>query len=120
MHVFGFSKREATPAFFMKNTISKKDITERVRTVNRLAGKLSQDYKGKFLNKNVEVLVEDSRDKKTNLLGGYTDTYIRVLFDGPDNLKNKLVSVKIKEIVADYAIGSPVPLTSFGYRAGME
>ena len=46
-----------------------------------------------------EVLIEEVRDHQTGLLTGYTDNYLKVLTEGPDELKNKLVKVKLEESV---------------------
>ena len=63
-------------------------------------------YKKQFLNKVVEVLVEAEREQKTNQLCGYSERYIKVLFDGPDTIKNTIVSVRIEEINPSFAVGT--------------
>ncbi|HEY5648768.1 MAG TPA: hypothetical protein VIU33_04675 [Nitrospiria bacterium] len=42
------------------------------------------------------VLVEEARDTETGLLKGLTENYIRVLFDGPDELRNRVVPVQLE------------------------
>ena len=54
----------------------------------------------------VEILVEAQRDHKTNKLYGYSERYIKVLFDGPDMVKNTVVSVQIDELIHSLATGT--------------
>jgi len=43
----------------------------------------------KFIDKDVEVLVEAKRDKQSGLLVGYSDNYIKMLFAGDDALMRR-------------------------------
>lgn len=104
-HVFTFSAREGTPAFYMPGGVDKKEKSQRLNAVKQFAEEMSFSYRKNFLGRDVDVLVESSRDRKTNLLTGYTDTYIKVLFEGNDTLINELAKVKITRVLPDCTIG---------------
>ena len=74
------------------------EVKKRAEALNAMARQMSLIYAKRFRNKEVTVMLESSRDKKTNLLTGYTDTYLKVLIDGPDSLCNNLVRAKITDI----------------------
>lgn len=99
VHVFPFSAREGTPAAEMDDQINGniiKEYSKKLRLVNK---SLMLDYQQKFIGTTKKVLIEEVRDHQTELLTGYTDNYLKVLVDGPDKLKNKLVNVKLEESV---------------------
>ena len=50
--------------------------------------------------------MEAQRDHKMNKLYGYSERYIKVLFDGPDMVKNTVVSVQIDELIHSLATGT--------------
>jgi len=106
IHAFGYSPRKGTAAFNMPGEPEAKEKSRRVKAVIDLAGELAESYANKFKDKTVSVLVETSRDKKTRMLTGYTDTYIKVLFDGADCLINKIVNVRINMISRSYVTGA--------------
>ena len=105
MHIFPFSIRKGTPAASMQNHCASPIITQRKDLLKAHAGTLSYAYKKQFLNRIGEVLVEWERDAKTNKLCGYTERYIKVLFDGPDTLKNSIVPVQIERIEQTVVFG---------------
>lgn len=43
---------------------------------------------------------------KIGLLTGYTDTYIKVVFEGPDELMNQIVPIRITEVAPTYTMGN--------------
>jgi threonylcarbamoyladenosine tRNA methylthiotransferase MtaB len=104
-HIFTFSKRKGTRACCMSGEVDKTERSNRLHILKRLADEISFSYRKKINAKIVEVLVENNRDKKTNLLTGYTDTYVKVLFKGSDSIINKLVKVKIEKVLYDSTIG---------------
>ena len=75
IHVFPYSLRSKTAAAKMKNIVSDKEKKERVKTLIDLSLKLERDYYKKFLNKEVEVLIENTND---NYSSGHTSNYINV------------------------------------------
>ena len=68
---------------------------ERSKRLRELGENLAQNFASCFLGDTLRVLVEEKVDPKTGLFSGYTDNYIRVSFKGGDELKNKLVMVRL-------------------------
>ncbi|HBG49983.1 MAG TPA: tRNA (N(6)-L-threonylcarbamoyladenosine(37)-C(2))-methylthiotransferase MtaB [Cyanobacteria bacterium UBA9971] len=105
IHVFSYSKRKGTPADLMENQVPENIKKERNKRLTELAKRKNLDFRKSFLEKDLEVLVELARDKKSGLLKGMTDNFIPVLVDGSDDFKNKIVSVRIKKVEADNTFG---------------
>jgi len=72
-------------------------VTEYSKKLRLINEALMLDYQKEFLGEKREVLIEEVRDHQTDLLTGYTDNYLKVLVDGPDELKNELVEVRLEE-----------------------
>ncbi len=106
MHIFPFSAREGTPAAKMSDHCQPQTIKKRKTLLDAVAKNSAFTYKKRFLNTRAEVLVETERDPKTNKLCGYSERYIKVLFDGPDTIKNSIVSVRIEEVSPSLAMGT--------------
>lgn len=103
VHVFPYSAREGTPAAEMEQ-LNGNIVTEYSKKLRLVNEALMLDYQKKFLGEKREVLIEEVRDHRTDLLTGYTDNYLKVLVDGPDSLKNELVEVKLDESFDSYHI----------------
>lgn len=110
IHVFSYSKRKGTPASLMANQVTEEIKKERNRKLTELAKRKNLKFREGFLGKELEVLIELARDKKTGLLKGVTDNFIPVLIDGADDLKNKIVKVKITKATNELTLGEPVLL----------
>ena len=59
----------------------------------------------RIMGKTLDVLIEQKRDKKTDKLTGLSGNYIRVLLDGEDSLKNKIIPVLILQREGNVLIG---------------
>ena len=95
IHVFPYSKREGTKAASMENQVDDKEKKYRVKELINLSNMLEEKYYNKFLNKEVEVLVERKID---NMFVGHTSNYLDVMIESDEDLINKLIKVKIDEI----------------------
>jgi len=93
-HIFPFSRREGTKAYSLTDCIQSNTVTNRVSNLRKLTDSLSEDYANSFAGKTEEVLVETNRNKE-NMLIGYTDTYIKVAFQGPDTLKGQITRLTL-------------------------
>jgi threonylcarbamoyladenosine tRNA methylthiotransferase MtaB len=106
LHVFPFSPRTGTPAAKMTGKIPgdlKKRYSKEMRDLNN---KLMKKYQNLFVGKIRNMVVEEKRDYRTNLLVGVTDNYIRVLIDDDDRYKGKLLRIKLlKSYDHENAIG---------------
>ena len=101
VHVFPYSRRKGTPADLMPNQVDEKVKKERVRKILELSKNLEIDYMSKFLNKELEVLVETYED---GIITGHTSNYISVKSKGSADDINKIVKVKVKVKEIDYPI----------------
>lgn len=105
-HIFTFSKREGTAAFNIGEAVDIKTVKRRYHELKAVTLSASYLYRSKFLNERLDVLVETKRDRQTGLLTGYSDSYIKVIFEGPDELMRKIVPVKISDLNLTFTIGN--------------
>ncbi|MDD5450265.1 MAG: tRNA (N(6)-L-threonylcarbamoyladenosine(37)-C(2))-methylthiotransferase MtaB [Candidatus Omnitrophica bacterium] len=94
-HIFPFSRRKGTRAYEFTDTVGAGIVRERVKRLKQAGERLAHEYERQFAGRPVQVLVETRRDKRTGLLTGYTDTYIKTAFSGPDDLKGTLKTVRL-------------------------
>jgi len=104
-HVFPFSPREGTAAARMTNQCAPELIKERKRRLLQLADELALEYKRQFCGETLEVLVESMRDARSGMLQGYTSRYVRVLFDGPDDIMARFVNVRGERATPQHVLG---------------
>jgi threonylcarbamoyladenosine tRNA methylthiotransferase MtaB len=95
LHIFRFSPRIETRAYSMQPRVEEKIKKERSKRLRELGDSLAQSFASHFLGESLRVLVEEKVDPKTGWFSGYTDNYIRVSFKGKNELKNKLVMVRL-------------------------
>ncbi|GAX61061.1 2-methylthioadenine synthetase [Candidatus Scalindua japonica] len=105
-HIFPYSPRKDTPAAKMPDHCRPSDIKTRKKELESLTAGTSLSYKYSFTGKNISILVENTRDKKTGKLCGYSDRYIKVLFDGSDNLINEIVDIQVEKVLPQYVMGT--------------
>ncbi|MBL7158590.1 MAG: tRNA (N(6)-L-threonylcarbamoyladenosine(37)-C(2))-methylthiotransferase MtaB [Candidatus Omnitrophica bacterium] len=98
VHIFSYSKRQFTPAAGFKSEVEKSRKNERAKALIELGHIFAKQFVKSFIGKKELVLVESRRDTTSGLLTGYTDRYVRVLFEGPDSLRGKLASIVIKSV----------------------
>ena len=93
MHVFPYSDREGTAASRMSGKVPREVIVARRGEMIAVGRELAQAYHRRFVGRIVKPLVESRRDQRTGLLCGYTERYVRTLFDGPEGLGGRIVEV---------------------------
>ncbi len=91
---FIFSPRVGTPAAKMKDDISLDTKNERLQRLNELVNKYANLNNQKYLNKIVNVLIENKSNKDDYLMG-YTDTMKLVNVKCDESYLGKIVKVKI-------------------------
>ena len=101
MHVFPFSLRKGTKAETLPNHIDNEEKKSRARKLLEVSKELELNYYNKYLNKEVEVLIEESKDGYSF---GHTGNYLYVKIN-KDLEHNKFVTVKITDIEYPYCIG---------------
>ncbi len=106
IHIFSYSKREGTAAALLGGEVPRDIAKERLNKIKDLALTISYSYRRNFLQKKTDVLIEAMRDGDTGLLKGYDDKYIKVLLEGKDNYKSRIVTVRIEKIEGERTFGA--------------
>ena len=104
VHVFPFSKRDGTKASIMDGQIQESVKKSRAKKLIEVSDKLEKEYYSKFLNKELEVLVEENINGKSI---GHTSNYIKVEVDDTLN-RNEFYKVRITSIEKEYVKGELV------------
>lgn len=101
-HIFKFSIRKGTRAAKMDHQVPDQVKTERSNLLLTLHEKNARDYLERHLGKELEVLMEEQMTLDgENYFVGHTREYIRVALKTEENLTNRFVTVKAKEILRD-------------------
>jgi threonylcarbamoyladenosine tRNA methylthiotransferase MtaB len=89
LHVFPFSAREGTEAFSFSDRIPEETIKERADFLRKLGKQKERDFYDRFIGREVEVLVEGRKETEgsVGLSKGLTDTYLKVVIEDGENLK---------------------------------
>jgi threonylcarbamoyladenosine tRNA methylthiotransferase MtaB len=77
IHVFPYSKRPGTPACSFTDTVREGEVTRRVQTLTDLARQGRAAYIGRWLGKEVDVLVE--KGGGSNSCRGVSENYLKLL-----------------------------------------
>lgn len=104
IHLFPFSSRKDTPAAKMSDHCKPSEIKARKKELESLAIETSLRYKKSFVETNISVLVEGKRDRKTGKLCGYSNRYIKALFDGTDEVMNGIVNVHVESVFPQFVL----------------
>lgn len=104
IHVFQYSKRDGTKAALMENQISPNVKEIRSKKVIEISNKVHEEIGKTYIGKEVSVLVEEKED---GIYKGHTANYMYVAIDGEskEDLKNKIVNVKIADIKGEMLVG---------------
>ncbi len=105
LHVFAYSDRRGTEAARMPDRVPPDVTRERSRRLRQLGREKSLAFRRDMLGERREVVVLGERDRKTGLLSGLTSNYVEVLFDGPETLARRFVSVTIAGTDGDQTYG---------------
>ena len=104
-HVFSYSERPGTASVKMDEKVSPQVIKRRSSVLRNISERKRLQYYEKFLGTEKGVLFENQED---GYWSGYTDNYIRVTVKSDQNLENKILPVKLKELAADFVMGELV------------
>lgn len=106
MHVFKYSRRKGTRAYNFPNQVPNKVKEERSKKLLQLSKVCERKFKERFLNRTVEVLFEQKVKDLDGYVEGLTDNYLSVAVKGElENLRNRILPVRVKEIKNDLLIG---------------
>lgn len=93
IHVFPYSKRDGTIAAKMKEQVDSKIKKERVRQLLNLSNELEKEYYNKFIEKELDVLIEKNEE---NLSYGHTGNYLYLKINKKLQ-ENEIYSVVVKK-----------------------
>ena len=93
-HIFPYSRREGTLAAKMPGQLTEKVKKERVRQLLALNERQETAYLSEACGKPAEVLVEEILHEDGKVYySGHTTRYEKVVFEGDETMKNRLVTV---------------------------
>ena len=93
-HVFPYSVRSGTTAAKFSGRVQAAEIKRRADLLRRLGESRRLSFVQRYIGARLKVLVEETREPGTQSLRGYSRNYIKVLIQGPDQLKNHEVDVE--------------------------
>jgi threonylcarbamoyladenosine tRNA methylthiotransferase MtaB len=79
LHIFPFSKRKGTPASQFPQQVDEGEIKKRAEEMRELGEQKRQAFYRQFLGQELNVLVEDRREKESGRWKGLSRNYIPVL-----------------------------------------
>jgi threonylcarbamoyladenosine tRNA methylthiotransferase MtaB len=91
LHVFTFSERPGTRASKMSGQVPQPVRDDRNKVLKDLSRKKRRMFAETQRGVELEFIIENKRDSLTGKLIGLSDNYLRVLFDGPDNLHRAFI-----------------------------
>jgi threonylcarbamoyladenosine tRNA methylthiotransferase MtaB len=104
MHVFRFSPRKRTPAAAYPDQVPQHVVKQRSRETRELGIQKRRTFMKRWLHHDVEVLVEETRDRNTDMLKGVSSNYMKVLLDGKDRLQNTFQTVHIEKLADEQTL----------------
>jgi threonylcarbamoyladenosine tRNA methylthiotransferase MtaB len=106
LHVFPFSARPGTQAADLPDKVDVSIIKQRCERLRMLGNHKRKEFFQGFIGQVLPILVETSRAASRNYLKGISSNYVPVLIDAGDNLKNKIVDVKIEKHIGHHMFGT--------------
>lgn len=98
LHVFPFSRRRGTEAHEFPHQVDPQTKKRRCEALRTLGRQKKAAFQGRFVGRELEVLIEGKRDKLTGRLKGYSRNYIPVLIEGEDELVNREIRVSVTDL----------------------
>jgi tRNA-2-methylthio-N6-dimethylallyladenosine synthase len=98
LNTFAYLPRPNTEAALWEDQVPEDVKSERLQWVQALATKHGMEHSLRYLDRIVEVLVEDGNPRNSNQVMGRTRQGRQVYFDGDlETLRGELVNVRITE-----------------------
>ena len=102
IHVFPYSPKIGTKAAEYENQIPSDIKNSRSKEMIEVSNSLNKEFLSKYINTEKEVLFE--RCIGNNIYEGHTTNYITVHAESEKNITNKILKVKIKEILKEETV----------------
>lgn len=93
LHVFPYSERPGTKALDIDYTVSQREKHLRTNEMLQISERKLADFTARFIGTVRPVLLEHPRKGKP--MSGFTDNYIKVEVEAPENLANTIVPVRL-------------------------
>jgi threonylcarbamoyladenosine tRNA methylthiotransferase MtaB len=84
LHVFPFSPRKGTEAAGLAGQVPERVRSERAKRLLAVSRELGRAYRSRWVGREVEVLIEESRAGCGDILRGTTSNYLKVIVQGMD------------------------------------
>jgi threonylcarbamoyladenosine tRNA methylthiotransferase MtaB len=114
LHIFPFSKRKGTLASQFPQQVDERKIKKRAEEMRELGKQKRQAFYRQFLHQELNVLVEDRREKESGRWRGLSRNYIPVLLthesgsEGNPNWINQEWTVVVTELTENALVGRVV------------
>ncbi|KGP73149.1 tRNA (N(6)-L-threonylcarbamoyladenosine(37)-C(2))-methylthiotransferase MtaB [Pontibacillus yanchengensis] len=107
LHVFPYSKRTGTPAARMNDQVDDEIKNERVHQLIELSNQQAKEYASTYEGEVLEVIPEEKfkDDENDRRYVGYTDNYLKVIFEADEEMVGEIVRVKITHAGYPYNAG---------------
>ncbi len=92
-HIFTYSPRPGTSGADMPGQVPSIVAKSRTKELIAVAAETGRLYRTAMLGRNEQIIVE--QQEKNGKWTGVTGTYVETEFDGPENLRGRVVEVKI-------------------------
>ncbi|MCW7754285.1 tRNA (N(6)-L-threonylcarbamoyladenosine(37)-C(2))-methylthiotransferase MtaB [Desulfobotulus sp. H1] len=97
LHVFPYSPRPGTPAAGFPDTVPVETARQRSSVLRNIGEDKHRHFARSLRGHTLELIVERSRDRKTDRLKGLTGNYQTLFLDGPDSLLSRQISVLVTD-----------------------
>lgn len=104
-HVFPYSRRNGTPAAKMTGQITKEEKHKRCKKLISVFDSLEESYYKKHIGCTLTIIAETYED---GFLTGHSDNYLKVRFNGSEDLLGKEIKVKINKYENKMLFGSMI------------
>ena len=104
-HVFPYSRRNGTPAAKMTGQITKEEKHIRCKKLISVFDSLEESYYKKHIGCTLTIIAETYED---GFLTGHSDNYLKVRFNGSEDLLGKEIKVKINKYENKMLFGSMI------------
>ncbi|HPE15591.1 MAG TPA: tRNA (N(6)-L-threonylcarbamoyladenosine(37)-C(2))-methylthiotransferase MtaB [Oscillospiraceae bacterium] len=105
MHIFPYSRRSGTPAASMPGQVPRAEKARRARRAAAVAKEMEESYLTACVGKTFPVLFEEMKDGENR---GHAPNYAGVTLPGPENLRGRVVPVRVTGLAPGGLTGEPV------------
>jgi len=102
MHIFRYSKRQGTPAASMEGQLTDAVKAHRSDILLTLAQKNGRAFREQFVNRNVEVLLEEQKEINGKMyMIGHTKEYVQIALETTQDLSNQIMKGYVVSFLTD-------------------